>query len=115
MYFLHINSVFAVSLRDQARRASWIRCRDAERANTFTAKFQQLDQEADRLVDLLDLYMTDKRERDFEVRLLKGDLEKRKTYPRGVVPAYLRAPLQSNFRSRGKGTQRKQGKTPNIF
>ena len=86
MYFLHINSAFAVSLRDQARRASWIRCRDAERANTFTAKFQQLDQETDRLVDLLDSYMTDKRKRDFEIRLLKGSLEKRKTYPLGVPP-----------------------------
>ena len=30
--------------------------------------------------------MKDKRKRDFEIRLLKGDLEKRKTYPRGVPP-----------------------------
>ena len=72
--------------RDRERRASWIRCRDAERANTFTAKFQQLDQENDRLVDLLDSYMTNKRKRDFEIRLLKESLEKRKTYPRGVPP-----------------------------
>jgi len=30
--------------------------------------------------------MKDKRKRDFEIRLLKGELEKRKTYPRGVPP-----------------------------
>ena len=72
--------------RDRERRASWIRCRDAERANTFTAKFQQLDQENDRLVDLLDSYMTNKRKRDFEIRLLKESLEQRKKYPRGVPP-----------------------------
>ncbi len=57
-----------------------------KRVNTFTAKFRRLDQEANRLVDLLDLYKTDKRKRDLEIRLLKGDLEKRKTYPRGVPP-----------------------------
>ena len=28
--------------------------------------------------------MKDKRKRDFEIRLLKGDLEKRKKYPLGV-------------------------------
>jgi hypothetical protein len=72
--------------RNRERRASWIRCRDTERANTFTTKFHRLDQEADRLVDLLDLYKTNKRKRDFEIWLLKGDLEKRKTYPRGVPP-----------------------------
>jgi hypothetical protein len=72
--------------RDQERRASWIHCRDAERANTFTAKFQWIDQEANRLVDLLDLYKTDKRKRDFEILLLKGDPEKRKTHPREVPP-----------------------------
>ena len=30
--------------------------------------------------------MKDKRKRDFEIRLLKGELEKRKKYPRGVPP-----------------------------
>jgi hypothetical protein len=80
--------------RNRERRASWIRCRDAEPANTFTAKFQQLDQEADRLIDLLDLYMTDKRKRDLQIRLLKGVLEKRKTYPRGVPPGSSPEQLQ---------------------
>jgi hypothetical protein len=31
-------------------------------------------------------YVKDKRKRDFEIRLLKGDIEKRKTYPLGVPP-----------------------------
>jgi hypothetical protein len=55
--------------RNRERRASWIRCRDAERANTFTVKFQELDQEANRLVDLLELYMTDKL-RDFQIKMI---------------------------------------------
>ncbi len=40
----------------------------------------------DRLADRLDEQMKDKRKRDFEIRLLKEELEKRKTYPRGVPP-----------------------------
>ncbi len=95
--------------RNWERRASWIRCRDAKRSNTFTTKFQQLNQEADRLVDLLDLYMTDKRKRDFKILLLKGDLEKRKTYPRGVPPGPSPGQLQEQ-RERDAEKARKDAK-----
>jgi hypothetical protein len=65
--------------RSRQRIQSWIRDR-------IETTIQDLDQEADRLADMLEEYMKDKRKRDFEIRLLKGDLEKRKTYPRGVPP-----------------------------
>ena len=47
---------------------------------------EELDQEADRLADRLEEYVKDKRKRDFEILLLKGDIEKRKKYPLGVPP-----------------------------
>ena len=65
--------------RSRQRIQSWIRDR-------IKATIQNLDQEADRLADRLEEYMKDKRKRDFEIQLLKGDLEKRKKYPRGVPP-----------------------------
>jgi hypothetical protein len=49
-------------------------------------EIEELDQEADRLSDRLEEYVTDKRKRDFEILLLKGDIEKRKKYPLGVPP-----------------------------
>ena len=52
----------------------------------FTSTIEDLDQEADRLADRLEEHIKDKRKRDFEIRLLKENLEKRKTYPRGVPP-----------------------------
>ncbi len=81
--------------RNRERRASWIRRRDTERANTLTAKVQKLDQEdqeldkeADRLADQLETHMNDKRKRDWEIRLLKDDLETRKKWPMGKPPGY---------------------------
>ena len=71
------------------------------------ATIDDLDQEADRLADRLEEHMIDKRKRDFEIRLLKGDLEKRKTYPNTFLPT-------RNVGSRGKGTQKRQGKTPSM-
>ena len=65
--------------RSRQRIRSWIHDR-------VTATIQELDQEADRLADRLEEHMNDKRKRDFEIRLLKGELEKRKKYPRGVPP-----------------------------
>jgi hypothetical protein len=65
--------------RSRQRIRSWIHDR-------VTATIQELDQEADRLADRLEEHMKDKRKRDFEIRLLKEDLEKRKKYPRGVPP-----------------------------
>jgi hypothetical protein len=50
-------------------------------------EIEELDQEADRLSDRLsEEYVKDKRKRDFEILLLKGDIEKRKKYPLGVPP-----------------------------
>ena len=73
--------------RSRLRIQSWIR----DRVN---ATIQDLEQEADRLADRLEEHMTDKRKRDFQIRLLKDELEKRKTYPRGVPPGPSREELQ---------------------
>ena len=55
----------------------------------------QVCKEAGRLAYRLEEYMKEKRKRDFEIRLLNGELEKRKKYPRGVPrgpsPEHLRA------------------------
>ncbi len=59
---------------------------DTERAKSLITEIEELDQEADRLSDRLDEYVEDKRKRDFEILLLKGDIEKRKKYPLGVPP-----------------------------
>jgi hypothetical protein len=52
----------------------------------LTAAIGELAQEAGRLADMLEEHMKDKRKRDCEIRLLKGELEQRKKYPRGVSP-----------------------------
>jgi hypothetical protein len=54
----------------------------------LTSAIQDLDpgQEADRPEHRLEEHIKEKRKRDFEIRLLKGELEKRKKYPRGVPP-----------------------------
>jgi hypothetical protein len=57
-----------------------------DRSKAFTAEIEELDQEADNLSAKLDAHLIEKRKRDFEIRLLKESLEKRKTYPRGVPP-----------------------------
>ena len=77
--------------RSRQRIQSWIRDR-------IKATIQDLDQEADRLADRLEEYMKDMRKQDFEIRLLKDELEKRKKYPRGVParpsPVKLREPRE---------------------
>ncbi len=50
------------------------------------AKIKELDEEADCLFDSREKLVDEKRRRDFHIRLLKGELEVRKTYPRGVPP-----------------------------
>jgi hypothetical protein len=91
------------------RIEAWIHSWEAQRSNSLTqfkATIQNLDQEADRLADRLKDHIEQKRKRDFEIRLLKGELEKRKKCRLGF--------LQKNFESRGKGTQRKHRKMQNI-
>ena len=67
------------------------------------------DQEAERLSDRLEEYVKDKRKRDFEILLLKGDIEKRKKYPLGVPPG----PSPEYLQEQRKERQRRQGKTRN--
>ena len=64
----------------------WILDQDKKRSQAFASEIEELDEEADRLADRLEEHMTDKRKRDYQIRLLKEELEKRKTYPRGVPP-----------------------------
>jgi hypothetical protein len=54
------------------------------RSNAAAAEIEELDQEAGRLAQKLMEHVTEKRKRDFEVRLLKEELSKRKINPRGV-------------------------------
>ena len=77
--------------RSRQRIQSWIRDR-------IETTIQDLDQEADRLADMLEEYMKDTVKQDFEIRLLKDELEKREKYLRGVPagpsPVELREPRQ---------------------
>ncbi len=66
----------------------WILDQEKKRSKEFLSEIDELDKDADRLADRLEEHMKDKRKRDFEIRLLKGELEKRKTYPRGVPPGH---------------------------
>ena len=95
--------------RDRRRITEYMRRRDTERAKSLITEIEELDQEADRLSDRLEECVNDKRKRDFEILLLKGDIEERKKYPLGV-PRGLRPSI---FRSREKERQRRQGKTRN--
>ena len=72
--------------RDRRRITEYMHRRDTERAKSLITEIEEFDQEAERLSDTLELYVKDKRKRDFEIRLLKGDIEKSKKYPLGVPP-----------------------------
>ncbi len=89
--------------RSRRRIQSWIRDR-------IDATIQDLDQEADRLADRLEEYMKDKKKRDFEIRLLKDELEKRKTYPRGVPPG----PSQEELREQREKEAEKKRKDAKL-
>lgn len=89
--------------RSRRRIQSWIRDR-------IDATIQDLDQEADRLADRLEEYMKDKKKRDFEIRLLKDELEKRKTYPRGVPPG----PSQEELREKREKEAEKKRKDAEL-
>lgn len=87
--------------RSQKRLEQYILGREKQRSEEYESEIEdleseivELDNEADRLADRLEEHMVDKRKRDFEIRLLKGDLEKRKTYPRGVPPGPSREELR---------------------
>ncbi len=64
--------------RSRQRIESLIHGREAQRSNSltqFTATIQVLDQEADRLADSLEEPIKEKNQRNFELRLLKGEKE----------------------------------------
>jgi hypothetical protein len=58
----------------------------AKKLVAAAAKIKELDEEADCLFDSREELVDEKRKRDHHIRLLKGELEVRKTYPRGVPP-----------------------------
>jgi hypothetical protein len=76
----------ATQARSKKRMEQWILDQEKKRSKEFLSEIDELDKEAHRLADRLEEHMKDKRKRDFEIRLLKGEFEKRKTYPRGVPP-----------------------------
>ncbi len=87
--------IFSVCFIDRGKARShqpieaWIHGREAQHSNSLTqfkATIQDLDQEADRLADRLEEHIKEKRKRDFEILLLKGELEEGKKYPRGMPP-----------------------------
>ena len=83
MQFFHVCFIDRGKARRQERSRQRIQSFIHDR---FTSTIEDLDQEADRLSDRPEEHIKDKRKRDFEIRLLKENLEKRKTYPRGVPP-----------------------------
>ena len=83
MQFFHVCFIERGKARRQERSPQRIQSFIHDR---FTSTIEDLDQEANRLADRLEEHIKDKRKRDFEIRLLKENLEKRKTYPRGVPP-----------------------------
>ncbi len=50
------------------------------------AEIKELDEEADRLFDSREELVDEKQKQNFHIRLLKGELEVRKTFPCGVPP-----------------------------
>ena len=74
----------AKEARSRKRVEDLIQHHEAERSNAAAAEIEELDQEAGRLAQKLMEHVMEKRKRDFEVRLLKEDLSKRKINPRGV-------------------------------
>jgi hypothetical protein len=72
----------------------WILFQEKKRSKEFASEIDELDKEAVRLADRLEEHMTDKWRRDFEIRLFRGALEKRKTYPRVVPPSPSQKELQ---------------------
>ncbi len=64
--------------RSRQRTETWIHGREAQRSNSLTqfkATIQDLGQEADRLADRLEEHIKEKQKLDFEIQLLKGELE----------------------------------------
>ena len=107
MQFFHVCFIDRGKARRQERSRQRIQSFIHDR---FTSTIQNLDQEADRLADRLEEHIKDKRKRDFEIRLLKENLENWKRYPRGVPPG----PSPEELLEQREGTQRKHEKMPSM-
>ena len=57
-----------------------------QKSRFLYAEIDELHQEADRLADRLEEQLNDKRKRDLEILLLKGEIDRRRKYPMGVPP-----------------------------
>jgi hypothetical protein len=77
----------------------------------FKATIQGPDQEADRLADRLEEHVKEKWKQDFEILLLKGELEKRKKYPRGTPPE---PSPEEVLEQRERDAEKAQKEIPNI-
>ena len=94
----------AKEARSRKRVEDLIQHHEAERSNAAAAEIEELDQEAGRLAQKLMEHVTEKRKRDFEVRLLKEISRKGKL----ILGACLRVPLQRHSRRKGKGTKEEE-------
>ncbi len=72
------------------------------------AEIKEHDKEADRLFNLLEKHVEEKRKRDFHIRLLKGELEVRETYPRGVP----QGPSPDQLREQREAEEKQKKKDP---
>ena len=78
---MQLFAVCRTKKRDWRRITEYMRRKETEWAKSLITEIKELDQEADRLSDMLEEYVKDKRKRDFEILLLKGGIEKREKYP----------------------------------
>ena len=69
--------------RDRARMGEYNRKAIAHKLETAAAEIKELDEEADRLCNTLENIVADKKKQDFHLRLLKDEVERRKTNPLG--------------------------------
>ena len=70
--------------RDRARMGEYNRKAIAHKLETAAAEIKELDEEADRLCNTLEKIVADKKKHDYHLRLLKDEVERRKTNPLGV-------------------------------
>ena len=73
--------------RDRARRGEFnakMSRATAHKLETAAAEIKELDEEADCLCNTLEKIVADKKKQDYHLRLLKDEVERRKTNPLGV-------------------------------
>ena len=80
---MYISCLDRGNKRDRARMGEYNREKTAHKLKTAAAEIKELDEEADRLCNTLEKIVADKKKQDFHLRLLKGEVERRKTNPLG--------------------------------